>query len=100
MGPEASFYYRVRPKLVAIPNSIWFPRAAFTTIDLIGSINGKTVALEFKATVKAKRSLRQKHMLDKVLKTGGYASFVYPENWQEVFEDLKGLGVVNRESAI
>jgi len=93
MGPEAKFYYSVRPKLIGLPRSYWFPRAAFTTIDLNGVIGGTAVALEFKRDVKAKRSLRQKHILDKIIRAGGYASFVYPENWAEIFAELRGLSL-------
>ena len=47
------------------------------------------MALELKRSIDEKmEGTLQEHNLKKVIKAGGYGSFVYPENFEKVKEDL------------
>jgi hypothetical protein len=56
--------------------------------DLIGLINGKFFALELKVGYNKATNL-QLYTLNQIIKAGGLAYVVYPENLDEVMEELK-----------
>lgn len=90
--PETKFKTRIRPLLNAIPSS-WWVKAQFIAIrgipDFIGCINGYFVALELK--VDDRESKLQGWVLDRIKRAGGVAFVVTPENWPDVFHQLKGI---------
>lgn len=62
--------------------------------DLIFCVNGTYVALEFKrdkSEIGKSRTKLQEYVLDLVEDAGGYAAFVYPENWLIIYNDIKAL---------
>lgn len=97
MNQETRFAAKVDKRIKNLPNSFWFniQQAALRGHpDRIGIINGTFVALELKASAKAARAELQKWHLNKVSACGGYARFVYPENFEEIFLDLKRMAGV------
>lgn len=95
--PETVFWERIKPKLKSIPRS-WFFKvqlvARWGVPDVIGLINGRFVALELKKDSKGHGGAGeplQKHTLSLILKAGGFAKVVYPENWQETYQELQDL---------
>lgn len=65
--------------------------------DIIGCTNGTFFALEVKKNEAESlhttgRIVLQKHNMDKIRRAGGYASFVYPENVDNVIAELIALG--------
>lgn len=67
--------------------------------DIIGCYNGRMFAFEVKRAKSevyykdgrekiSGRTVLQKYNLDKIKKAGGYACFLYPENYQEIFREL------------
>ena len=88
------FAIKVDKALKAVPNSHWFniQQAAIRgTPDRVGVVNGRFVALELKADAKSKRSKLQEYHIEKLQHAGAYARFTYPENWEEVLDEVKGL---------
>ena len=61
------------------------------TPDILGCINGVFVALELKAHLGAAISPMQQHKLSSIVKAGGYAYIICPENWEEIYQKLKLL---------
>ncbi len=59
--------------------------------DRIAVINGWFVALEVKASKTAKRAKMQEYVLNTISLAGGYAKFVYPENFEEIKKELECL---------
>lgn len=93
MQNETAFKLRIRPKITAIPNSIFFKiqqRAVRGVPDLIGCINGKFVALELKVD-KHRADPLQAHYLKKIAESGGISFLVTPENFEEVYQQLRQL---------
>lgn len=65
--------------------------------DVIGVYKGKFFALEVKknkseAAKKTGRICLQKYITILIQKAGGFASFIYPENLEEVIDKLKKFG--------
>ena len=94
--PETLFKERIRPFLDNIPNSWWFKTQQLSTLgipDFIGCVRGKFVALELKRDQKeaSKRHALQRHVLQCIVKAGGYAAFLYPENQDEILEQVRSL---------
>lgn len=58
--------------------------------DIVGVVNGKFIALELKAE-NGRPSELQIRNVNLINKAGGYAEIVYPSNWNEVKEHLRGL---------
>jgi len=89
-GPERKFRDRITPKLKKIPHS-WWESIQQTTIrgtpDILGLINGRFIALELKAA-NGTPSLLQEIKIDRISKAGGYARFVYPKNFEEIYKEL------------
>lgn len=83
-------------KLRDIPNSNWFVKEAKSIRgipDIIGCISGRFIALEVKRSLAEARgstgriALQKKFVAD-TNKTGGYGTFIYPENESEILEIL------------
>jgi Holliday junction resolvase len=77
-----------------MPGTVWFSIqqvAINGTPDILGCANGIFVALELKASAKSRRSKLQEYNIKKINDAGGFARFVYPENWDYVQEELKKL---------
>lgn len=92
--PETVFKDRIRPHLEALPNSWWVKIQQVSirgTPDFLGCINGQFVALELKKDAKAPIDKLQLYNLEKIDFAGGTAVVVFPENWDEVYEDLKKI---------
>lgn len=91
---ETNFKNRIRPLLKALPNS-WNvktqQRALRGTPDILMCVAGKFVALELKRSAKEKPDPLQEHNLKLIRDAGGVGLLVFPENWNEVFEQLKNL---------
>jgi hypothetical protein len=69
-----------------IPKS--HPMGVKGILDRYVCVNGHFVGLEFKASKVAHRDPMQEYEVKAIKKAGGYAAFVYPENYQEIFNDL------------
>lgn len=88
-------------KLRSIPNSKFFTKEAKSIRgipDIIGCISGKFIALEVKrseaeARGNTGRIALQKQFIKETLKAGGYASLIYPENHEEILEELWKLSI-------
>tara|TARA_Y100001938_G_C7761783_1_gene268930 strand:- start:105 stop:401 length:297 start_codon:yes stop_codon:yes gene_type:complete len=94
--PETLFKERIRPLLDNIPRSWWFKTQQLSTLgipDFIGCVGGKFVAIELKRDKKEalKSHALQRHILQSIVKAGGYATFMYPENQLEIIEKIKRL---------
>lgn len=86
-------------KLKNLPSSMFFSKEAGSIRgipDILGSVGGIFVALEVKRSLEeAKkyhpRSALQKKFIADTIKTGGYASLIYPENETEILEEICNL---------
>lgn len=91
MQPETKFKLKLRPKLESLPKSNWvkIQQVSIRGVpDFLGCVNGKFVALELKKDGKAPISRLQKHFIDKVNRNKGFARVIYPENMNEILEEL------------
>lgn len=91
MKDETRFAKRVDAKLAKIPKSYWFTIQQTTICgdpDRIGVVNGIFVALELKRSRSAKRSELQTYKLAKINDAGGVGRFLYPENFDDILEEL------------
>lgn len=97
---EKEFFNRiVKKQLDSLPNCFWFIKEAKLLRglpDICGTINGKSFYLELKRSEKEYNRKTggialQRLIIQKIQKAGGYASFAYPENWSEVFQELQKL---------
>ena len=94
MKDETKFGQRVDRYLKRIPNSHWYniqQVAIRGTPDRLGVINGYFVALELKAEPKAKHAKLQVYELKQIQGAGGFACFLYPENFAIVMDELESL---------
>lgn len=91
---ESSFQKKVVRKLKTLPNT-WFYKASdrvrVGVPDIVICTNGNFVALELKRDEKAKPTPLQQHILEKIEHANGIAKVVYPENWDEIWENLVNL---------
>jgi hypothetical protein len=91
---ETLFRATAMKKLKLIPLSWWesiSQRAICGTPDVLGHIKGKFVALEFKATARAKQAKLQEYKIRQINEAQGIGFFVHPDNWEEIYEYLKNL---------
>ena len=98
--PETRFGDSIDPLLRNIPESVWFNIQQLSirgTPDRLGCISGTFIALELKASEKDytkgikgidSRTKLQQHNINKINNAGGYGTFLYPENWDEVYPVL------------
>lgn len=93
MQAETLFGTKVDKQLKRLDNC-WFCNIQQVAIrgipDRLGCINGKFFALELKKSKSAKRAKLQQYVVQKINDAGGFAAFVYPENYKEVMEELRG----------
>ena len=90
-GPENKFKDKIKKRLNLFPNSYHFTKEAVSLRvipDIIGCSNGKFFALEVKASRNSNKTEMQKHILEKIKRAGSFASFIYPENEEEVLTAL------------
>jgi len=88
---EKNFRKHVDAFLEALPRSFWesiSQKSIRGTADKIGCINGTYCRLEIKRSRTAKKSALQNYLISKARSAGGYAEFVYPENWESIKKDL------------
>lgn len=57
--------------------------------DLLVLYKDKWASLECKKTEKARHQPNQDYYVDKMNEMGGFSSFIYPENEQEVLDELR-----------
>ena len=101
---EAQFQKQLRNKLDKIDNCYYFVKEAKAIRgipDIVGCLNGHFFAMEVKrsqseARKNTGRIVLQKYTLQRIDKAHGIGYLVYPENIQEVLDDL--LMRCNRKS--
>ena len=92
--PETVFKERIRPRLDEIPDSWWLKTQMLSTVgipDFLGCVNGLFIGLELKASEKeANRSQGtiQNYILFQINRSGGFATYMYPENVDEVISEI------------
>ena len=91
--PETLFWLRIKPKLKLIPNSEWHKtrEGEIGRADIIGRVNDKYVALELKRSDKANKRPMQIYRVNKTNSEGGFARFIYPENFDKIYSYLLKL---------
>lgn len=57
--------------------------------DLTVRIGNECVMLECKASSKARKQPNQQYYVDRINNTGGFARFIYPENEEEVLDEIQ-----------
>lgn len=92
--PETVFKEKIRPLLEALPNT-WVCKTQQISIrgtpDFLLCIAGHFAALELKKDGKTDASPLQQFTLQRIRHAGGYAKLAHPENWNEIYEELKEL---------
>jgi len=61
------------------------------TPDILMCLNGRFVALELKRSSTAPATELQRYNIQKLDEAGGFAKICYPENFEEIFEQLKEI---------
>ena len=88
---ESEFRDRlVKPYLKKI-KAYFFVKEALALLgipDIIGCHNGKFFAMELKRSKNSHRRKMQAYVIGKIKQAGGFAEFVYPENWEQIKKDL------------
>lgn len=91
---ETKFKNYIRPKLNKLPNT-WVVKiqqvALRGTPDFLLCVNGWFVALELKKDALEEPDPLQRHRLLNIVNSNGIAFVVYPENWEEIYAQLKKL---------
>lgn len=94
MQAETLFGIKVDKRLRELDNC-WFCNIQQVAIrgipDRLGCIDGKFFALELKTSKHARRAKLQEYIIEKICEAGGYGAFVYPENLDQVIEQLRDL---------
>ena len=62
--------------------------------DILACISGWFVAIELKRDEKQKPEPLQLYQITKIITAGGFAYVVSPENWPQVFEELRTLSLI------
>ena len=92
--PETVFKERIRPKLDMVPDSWWIKTQMLATVgvpDFLGCVNGLFVAIELKASeadVIKSRVTIQSYILHQINRSGGYGTYMYPENADKVIDEI------------
>jgi hypothetical protein len=92
--PETQFKMRVQARLKEIPNAFFYKvqQVALRGIpDIVGCVKGHFVALELKVG-KNRADKLQKWTMNEIKEAGGYAFEVTPDNFNDIFNILWGLG--------
>lgn len=91
---EKNFQASVQKRLKTLPDT-WFYKASDRVRsgipDIILCVGGIFVAMELKRTEHDKATPLQKHTLELIDKSGGYAWVVNPSNWEEIWLTLSNL---------
>jgi len=91
---EKDFTSKVRKWMKTLPNT-WFVKiqqaAVHGTPDILACVNGVFVALELKRSENASRTKLQQHVGQLVLGAGGYFCFMYPENFEQIKQDIERM---------
>ena len=98
---ETKFAERVDRNIKALPGSCWFNIQQLSlhgTPDRLGVIKGRFIALELKPRIedslKSNKTVSlQTFFLGKVNHCGGYATFLYPENFEKVMSHLSRISL-------
>lgn len=94
--PETKFKEKVRSALETLPNT-WCEKiqqvAIRGTPDFLCCVNGSFVALELKKDDKQELDALQKYKLAQIENAGGLGLKITPENWLEVFDNLRRMAV-------
>lgn len=96
--PETIFRQKVVRDLTTLPDTAIFSIQQRTIVgdpDLILCIRGRFVALELKSE-HGKLSKLQEYKLEKIRKAGGLAFVVFPDDWDDVFINLKTIIIRGR----
>ena len=103
MQPETKFFKKIDLQLKKIPRSFWTNIQQVSirgTPDRYGCINGHFVALEGKRDEKAKRSSLQVYNVNKIRWAGGFADFIYPQNFDKVYDELVKLSLLGSKELL
>ena len=94
MKSESLFQKRVMRDLKSLSSS-WVLKTQERTRkgvpDVLVCINGFFVAIELKASEKAKVAPLQAFEVSCINNAGGRAYIAFPENWNEIFNELKKI---------
>lgn len=95
IAAEKVFENKIKKFLKTLPNTWFFkfwagPFSQAGIPDIIACVNGKFVALEVKAEGGQPSEL-QKRTVRLINQCGGYASIVYPKDFEKLQEDIKKL---------
>jgi len=102
MPSERAFVGTLMKELKRIPNSWWYkipdpvrcPKCGIAGLgnkrpfDIVGTVNGYSIALEAKASIKLKASDHQVANLYLMEAAGGYSTIVAPENKAEIIKAI------------
>lgn len=99
MPLENKFKAKVMRKLKEIEGGFFFTKEALSLRgypDILGCYKGRFIALEVKrskadCTRATGRTPLQRYILGKITDSGGYATFIYPENEDEVFRIIQSI---------
>jgi len=86
---------KVKKFLEKLPNT-WSVKTNERSVrgipDYLLCVQGKFIALELKRDeVELMQGTLQCHTLERIARAGGYATFVYPQNFEKVKEDILKL---------
>lgn len=95
MKPESKFVAKVKKDLMTIPG-VWFFKTQEVANrgipDIICCLGGYFVALEAKVPPnRLKPGSLQAVYLSQIMECGGYAREITPENWPQIFTELKNI---------
>lgn len=94
MKAEGIFQRRVIKDLKTL-GKIWILKTQEKTRkgipDILMCLNGRFIALELKASKKAIVAPLQCYEIAQIQHSVGLAFIAYPENWNEVFEEIKRI---------
>ena len=94
MAGEKLFENKVKKWLKS--NNIWYFKVWGSMFqkagvpDILACVGGRFVALEIKDE-KGKPSKLQEYVISEINKSGGYARFVYPSDYDELTSELQAL---------
>lgn len=94
---ESLFKKKLLQKLNSLEYGYFFTKEALALRgfpDIIGCYKGRFIGLECKkdasgANKKTGRTPLQNHVLEKIRYNGGFGSFIYPENEEEVLQEIE-----------
>lgn len=95
MAEEKQFENKIKKFLETLPKEWHFKHWAGQYSkagipDIIGCINGRFVGIEVKAS-NGKPSMLQIRNIKQINEAGGYARIIYPEQFDELKEDLSSI---------